>query len=653
MIYYYCPLFIAKTAGGRRLFRHIDILVKAGIPAAILVEAEYIWLEDMPLVPMHYLTRLKIQAHDIFVFPEGALMPLVRIKKICIQKHLNQVKIGIIALNLFCIYRVIANHIEGYHDWKSIGIDFVLTNSKYTADFVSWAMRLPTYVVKSNIDPEYFFFEKEKKRLQIIFIHRKKGHVQILKRVLASRNKAFVEKFIWKGLEGLSINDYAQEVRASSIFLNLSLKGGFPTAGFEAMRSGTIYAGYNAGGGKGELIGDGDNQNCILAENDDYVALAQKLEPLLLDLIQNNAKLSHNWQNIIANGLQLSDAHNPKTEQQSVLDFWAPYVTPDHQPLIKNDLNNLWNERLTKMANNQIDLTIQFITIGNTLAGSSRIRVFRLLQYFPNNVFYKVGRYTDLNCDILFIQKIADQECLDLAAKAKVKGIKVVYDIDDDFGVYKDMDETKMCKLADLIITDMPERAAYLNNICTTPIKILPPALDYLNSKEDKIALKDNMTNLVSFGNLRNILPIEKYFDAAPPHLNKYYIGEVILQFNHKYQHIHWDLYNFINELKKFDLCILVHPENDDSTRKSNNRLVVCMALGLPTIVSKTNSYYHTLKEIGLEFLVCEQPNKLKDIITRLEDPITRQVVSEKFRDYAWAHYAPRKISSQLLALLR
>jgi hypothetical protein len=128
-------------------------------------------------------------------------------------------------------------------------------------------------------------------------------------------------------LEGLSEAEYAKEVRQASIFINLSHAEGVAFAAMEAMRAGTLVAGFNSVGGQAELIGHGDRQNCILAENLDYVTLAYRIEPLLLDVLKGDMT---RWQRIQQNALAFSATYTREAETQSITTMWQALldITP-------------------------------------------------------------------------------------------------------------------------------------------------------------------------------------------------------------------------------------------------------------------------------------------------------------------------------------
>lgn len=309
-LFYFCPDLKIRSAGIRILYRHVEILQRHGFPAAILHQHVGFQLPDVPAVPVHYLAAQNTLAPgDVVVMPEAvpAIMNLVKdapLRRLCI------------ALNWRYPYMTLPDQV----DWRAFGIERILTHSPFIGDFLTWAMGLPSHVFIWGVKPDLYYFERAEKRLLVTYIKRKQAEMPELMRVLHSRNPAFVKRIEWQALDNLSEAEYAARVRASSLFLNMSTAEGLPCSLLEAMRSGTLVAGYNSVGGQRELISAGPRQNCILAENLDYVALAQQLEPVLSDLVTVGSL--DRFEQIRTNGLATASEYTLEAEEASVVGLW-------------------------------------------------------------------------------------------------------------------------------------------------------------------------------------------------------------------------------------------------------------------------------------------------------------------------------------------
>lgn len=315
MILYFCPDVTTKSAGIRILYRHVALLVQNGMSAAILHRRSGFVMPDVPAVPVRYLSEpAALHGGDIVVIPEGWATIMRDLRDLPIRRFA-------IALNWKYAYHVL----HGFEDWRSYGIERILTHSPFIADFLSWAMGLPSHVITWAISADLFFFDPREKTRKIVYIARKGDDVPELQRVLHSRRAEYVTAIEWKGLDGLGEAEYAREVRTASVFLNLSPAEGLPCSALEAMRAGTLVAGYHSVGGQRELVGSGPQQNCILADNLDYATLAQRLAPILDVLI---APGPVGWQPILDNAAQTSARYTRDAERCSLLEFWQSVTAP-------------------------------------------------------------------------------------------------------------------------------------------------------------------------------------------------------------------------------------------------------------------------------------------------------------------------------------
>lgn len=315
-IYYLCPDIQIKSAGIRRLYRHVDILRRTGFDAHILHMKNGFRRADMPdRIPVRYLDQHHFRHSDIIVIPEGfpALM------------HALKDQPGrrfAIALNWDYIFKSLPPGM----DWRDFGIERVITVSPEIGKLVSWSMDLPVHVLSSSIDRDLYYSDGTEKHPSIIFISRKAPDIDILKSLLATRNPDFINNIEWVGFNGVPEPEYAAQIRKAAVFLNLSRAEGFPTSCLEAMASATLVAGYDSIGGRGWLIGDGKGQNCVLAPNGDYISLAYQLEPVLDSLLKNQ------WARyvpLLKQALKTVAGLTPDNEAKALLSFWHEWLVLD------------------------------------------------------------------------------------------------------------------------------------------------------------------------------------------------------------------------------------------------------------------------------------------------------------------------------------
>ena len=308
-IFYFCPDLVTKSGGVRRLYRHVEILVRNGFQAAILHVKKNFILSDQPDVPIEYLENPgTLKKNDIVVIPEGFPGAMLKLKDLPIRRF-------VVALSWSYIFSTLPDRM----DWRDFNIERVLVVCPVIGEMISWSMGLPTHLIDFAINPDLYHYRPEIKSRKIVYIQNKARDIDAFRRLLAVRNSDYVNKFEWTALKDLSQADYAAQIRESSVFLNLSTAEGLLNSCFEAISAGCIIAGFNSVGGQDMLVGEGSLQNSILAQNGDYVSLAYRIEPLLKDLLKNNRQP---WEQIIQNGISRVAHHTPAAEEKSLIDFW-------------------------------------------------------------------------------------------------------------------------------------------------------------------------------------------------------------------------------------------------------------------------------------------------------------------------------------------
>jgi hypothetical protein len=307
-IYYCCPDTHESSAGIRRLYRHVSFLHAAGYPVCLLHSKNLFKRQDMPNIPVQYLDQIGPDKDAIFVIPEG-------LPKIMYQLKDHPGRRFVIALSWHYIFSTLPDGI----DWRHLNIEQVLAVSPVVGRMVSWSMDLPVHILDSSIDHQRYFHDPNLKQPQLSFILRKAVNIDRLKRMLSAKNPDYINKIKWVGLDGLSEDNYAAQIRQSSLFVTTSMAEGFPTSCLEAMAAGNIVSGYAAGGANDILVGAGPSQNCIQAPNGDYVSLAYGLEPVLRDLLLGKMG---NWTPIVENAKKTASAMTMQHEQASLISFW-------------------------------------------------------------------------------------------------------------------------------------------------------------------------------------------------------------------------------------------------------------------------------------------------------------------------------------------
>lgn len=288
------------------------------------------------------------------------------------------------------------------------------------------------------------------------------------------------------------------------------------------------------------------------------------------------------------------------------------------------------------------------LPIGVAAMGSTRIRCMRMLAYLPDrfDVTY-IKPDTDLSeFDILYVQKAAYAPVIDLAANASQRGLRVVYDIDDDFGVFPDMYEGEMCNVASAVTVDCQARADHMQGFTDKPIYVIPGGIDYLDERID-IPPRRKIATVGTYGWAKNVMQAAEFMKHVPKQFSQSYIANKPGLISGA-TYIPWALDTFIKELSAFDLCILAHEKSGTGNRKGNCRLITVMAVGLPVIVSDTTAFAATIRKLNLDYLVCDDPINIPELVGNLNNIDRRHEIRTAFLDYAWNNYSPKAVGEKL-----
>lgn len=273
----------------------------------------------------------------------------------------------------------------------------------------------------------------------------------------------------------------------------------------------------------------------------------------------------------------------------------------------------------------------------NINSASTRLRYYYILKHLPKECSFKTysGK---LAGDILYVQNNADTKTVKIAKKAKKRNIPIVFDIDDP--VKHKRNQSGMLKLADTVTTDTKQRAEYLSK-WNENVVVVPDLVDYDVKKP--IEIRENIRKIVSFGNNSSLMKCLPYMKNIQ-NCACYYIGN-------KFQgikFIKWKLKTFVKTMSRFDVAVLAHGYNFVGDMKSNNRLLVTMSMGMPTITTKTCAYYETLKDVGYEYLAIDKPNEINRVIDEIKPQAVREKMAQTFIDYVKDNYSSEKTGMKL-----
>ncbi len=312
-ILYFCPDFPQPSGGIKTLYRHAQRLVELGFDAWIVhqkrpfrvtwhgYEAPTIWLSERP----------QFTSQDILVIPE--VMP-----QIMQQTARFAGERIVIALSWSPTYW----NLPAGQDWRTYGIDRVITKSPLIQDYLRWSMDIEATLISEYVNEERYRFDPEGKRAKVCYLTRKERSAAWLHSILYAKGTPFTE-FEWMPLRELSEDEYARHLREASVYVSTNMQEGMNTSVLEAMACGCLVVGYSGIGGF-YMEGAGEARNCLLVENGNLPAFGEQLEKALRRLSVDPAAFAP----VIRNGRRTAASYqSPDDEAESLLSVYAPLVS--------------------------------------------------------------------------------------------------------------------------------------------------------------------------------------------------------------------------------------------------------------------------------------------------------------------------------------
>jgi glycosyltransferase involved in cell wall biosynthesis len=126
------------------------------------------------------------------------------------------------------------------------------------------------------------------------------------------------------------------------------------------------------------------------------------------------------------------------------------------------------------------------------------------------------------------------------------------------------------------------------------------------------------------------------------------YISNREICSNDNVRFIPWNADAIMNELLSSDVAIVCQGDSKNDSLRSNNRLLVCLAAGIPTIAINSKSYKETMIAADLENQIF---NDYEDVTSKfrmiLHAPV-RNRISLIGKEYAWKNFSPAIVATKL-----
>jgi len=296
---------------------------------------------------------------------------------------------------------------------------------------------------------------------------------------------------------------------------------------------------------------------------------------------------------------------------------------------------------------------ISWIPLYDTMGfASTRIRLLyphqSINKYYSDQYESVIGYRED--ADILIIQKKLDAEALGYARN--FKGFKI-YDYDDP--VYGHENFRNMVNLVDLVTTDVKGSKALFDSMgLGKPCIVAEDCLDYGIS--ELLEPAEAGRGLVWFGNAACYPSIHSMLDYG------YKLGynlRLISDLNElqslcpnaahiRTERVAWSATTMVDELRRSSTCLLSHAGGAEH-RKSNNKMIVAIAAGLPVIAGPSDSYLDLLTQFQLQDFQVFNEDEFAKAAGILENPKARADYLQQIQPYILNRYSTKNVTANFL----
>ncbi|WBB69604.1 glycosyltransferase [Micromonospora sp. WMMD812] len=240
-VYYLCPDYDTPSGGVRTLYRHVDVLNDAGIPAALMHHRKGFrcgWFPHRTRVTD--VASSPLGPDDLLVLPETEARLFPRLPPGLRHLIFNQ--------SGHLTWDVDAERVSRHHR-ESPDLVGVLVASEHTRDLLEHAFGQPVHRVRPSVDPLLFAPPERANGRTISYLPRR-GRSDVENALHILRARGVLADWVVDPVDGVPQHEVARRLRASTIFLTCSYQEGFGLPAAEAMATGNYVIGFHGYGGR-------------------------------------------------------------------------------------------------------------------------------------------------------------------------------------------------------------------------------------------------------------------------------------------------------------------------------------------------------------------------------------------------------------------
>lgn len=313
-------------------------------------------------------------------------------------------------------------------------------------------------------------------------------------------------------------------------------------------------------------------------------------------------------------------------------------------------------------------MKIYYFTNGGFSTGSARCRAYRIAKYLNDmrgveSAFSRDEPYTHtwrgsfgpLDADIVIYQK--QQEPVDIARKARAKGVKVIFDMSDLMGS-KFIDiinladaltaNTKGVLQSSLDQTNNKVKTRILRDIVDYLYKPLPARI-HTKTSNLKIVFQARPENLGTIRLARDaLIRLKKKMDYEFTYISGISVKKPLFeQLDPRW--IQWKYDTFSEEMQKYDIAIA------PNTIMTKGRVKVKDAVthNLAVVSSKYPANWSLAVDTKTEEFCCANPDEWYNALMKMIDPKVRNDYMSKVLPYMWKEHSVETIGTRWYELFK
>lgn len=306
-VYYFARDFDAPSGGIRTIYRHVDLLNAAGVPAAVLHERRGFrcgWFPNQTRITDVGSTG--IGPDDLLVVPEtdAALLPSLP----------EGVRHVVFNQNCHLTWERDAGAVTD-HYLRGRGLVGIMVVSAHSEELLRHAFDRPVHRVSQCIDPD-LFAPPERPNSRVLCYMPRRGQADAEAVLQILRARGVLANWRVDPVHGVPEPEVARRLRRSTVFLSTTYQEGFGLPAAEAMACGNYVVGFH--GFSGREFFDPDFSRPV--PTGDLLALARATEECL-----RREMAEPGW--CFERGLRaarfIRSTYTPQREGESVLAFFA------------------------------------------------------------------------------------------------------------------------------------------------------------------------------------------------------------------------------------------------------------------------------------------------------------------------------------------